>query len=172
MITKNFIPFYNSRVRFGYHNDDEVWKGNTPLGKVEKWNGISVVEKNTMSKKDLIRYDFNFGHCILFEDDETKDLRILNAQLSICDGWNLVIFIPLGSTDYHIVLDRITHEQCIQYKMIENQIKVWGATRYTQDEWKTPDDKQHELIENIVNMQVDDCKIWEIIQKILRDKFK
>lgn len=171
MIRVKFKPNYDSYMKFDYHNDDEVWKGNKPLRTHKTWNGIGVLEKDGKTLQDLIRYDFNFGRCILYKDNQTGELKILNCDINICDGWNLHICMPLGGNKYGIFLDRLTHETCIKYNMHENKIRVYKAGRADPAPWGIPNTEQVELLSNIINMKVDDCYIWTIIQKVLLDNF-
>lgn len=171
MITKNFKPGYDSFFRFDYHSDDEVWKGNKPLRTHKSWHGIHVLEEDKKTFKDLIRYEFSFGVCILYEGNFTKELRILNAEIKLCDGWEIFICEPLYSNEYYISISRLTHKTCIKYEMIENRITVYKAINSYLAKWEKLNDEQKEMIERMINIEVEDCYIWEIISNILKTEY-
>lgn len=167
MITKNFYPNYGN-LRFDYH-DDQIWKGNQPL----------IINRTIVEKYVTVpryKYSFNFGDCEYSILDD--GLHIYKCYLSLCDGWH--IDITSSNSDYWISFNRITHEQCIDYRLLfknfdklTDKMAIYKAIQVTPREYLTPTVEQREMIENIILMEVKDCFIWnEIIQPFLIDMYK
>lgn len=174
MIIKNFRPKYiANNFRWDYLKDNDIWQGNKPLRIDKRCGGIGVFDKSG-KLKDLIRYDFNFGQCVLFEDDDGK-IKILKCSVFINDGWRIFISIPLGLVklrEYGIWLDRLTSSMCVVYDLSKNKIKKCNATKFSTTPYENPTIDDLQVIKNIINMKVDNCYIWNIIQSILLENFK
>lgn len=174
MITKNFKPFKDANLRFGYH-DDDIWSGNKPLS-----INRTVVKKYVITVPRY-KWDFNFGDCEYSYLPE--GLRIYKCYLDLCDHWH--IEITSSGSDYWITFSRLTDEQCIKYDLVccpndpdmtynrTDKIAVYNGNESHKKQYLTPTVEQREMIENIILMKVEDCFIWnEIIQPFLIDMYK